>query len=384
MRRLSQTQIRAFQTCPMKWKLSYVDRRKEPPSPPLTFGSAVHSGLEVFYRDRISGPAPLDEVLRAFDDELDPDAYDTDEALRRARADGHVMLESWFRNHSADFQPAMAVELALNYSIDEIPMISILDRVDVTDGGGLRITDYKTGRFFLKDRAKESEQLTLYQIAADSNLDREVESLALVHVPSDTEWQVPRRSPEQVASVRRTVLETARAIEREQYEPRVGRQCAWCHVRPWCPAFADEYPENWSEQAEPGTPSTADAARLADALGEAQELKRENEERIRAVQDQLIAWFAATGQRAVAGSAFRVQASRTEKSALACSDEELRAILEPVGLWESVLAPSFHLKTKLLANPVLPPDVQGALADRSEVRVSWRLTPQRLSSPDEE
>ncbi|MGW8282557.1 MAG: RecB family exonuclease, partial [Gemmatimonadota bacterium] len=237
------------------------------------------------------------------------------------------MLESWCRKHSADFQPAMAVELALHFSIEEVPMISILDRVDVTDGGGLRITDYKTGRFFLKDKAKESEQLTLYQIAAESNLEREVESLALVHVPSDTEWRVPRRSPEEVESVRRTVLETARAIEREQYEPRVGRHCTWCGVKPWCPAFADEYPDNWSGPAEPGVPSAADAARLADALGEAQDLKKETEERIRSLQEQLISWFNATGQRAVAGSAFRVQASRTEKAALACSDEELREML---------------------------------------------------------
>ncbi|MGW8283077.1 MAG: hypothetical protein ACWGON_07230, partial [Gemmatimonadota bacterium] len=87
---------------------------------------------------------------------------------------------------------------------------------------------------------------------------------------------------------------------------------------------------------------------------------------------------------AVAGSAFRVQASRTEKAGLACSDEELREMLEPFGLWETVLAPSFHLKTKLLANPAVPTDIRGALEDRSEVRVSWRLTPRRLSSQDEE
>ncbi len=168
MRRLSQTQIRTFQTCPMKWKLSYIDRRKEPPAPPLTFGSAVHSGLETFYRNRIAEPAPLEEVLRAFDDELDPDAYDTAGALERARADGHAMLESWYRKHSLTFQPAMAVELALKFSIDDVPMISILDRVDVTDTGRLRITDYKTGKFFLKEKAQESEQLTLYQIAAEA------------------------------------------------------------------------------------------------------------------------------------------------------------------------------------------------------------------------
>ena len=245
MRRLSQTQISTFQACPQRWKLRYVDGLKEPPRPPLTFGSAVHSGLETFYRNRIAGPAPLENVLDSFDSELDRTAYDTAQDFERARADGHAMLQSWYSTHAADFRPALAVELALRYSIDDVPMISILDRVDVGDHGRMRITDYKTGKFFLRDKAQESQQLTLYQIAAEEKLEREVESLSLVHVPSDTEWRVPRRSIAEVDSVRRLVLDTAQAIEDQAFEPRPGGQCVWCHVKPWCPAFADQYPEYW-------------------------------------------------------------------------------------------------------------------------------------------
>jgi putative RecB family exonuclease len=383
MRRLSQTQIRTYQACPQKWKQRYIDGRKEPPSPPLTFGSAVHAGLETLYLNRTAGPAPLDEVLAAFDAELDPTAYESTQQFEQARADGHAMLESWYGKHAREFRPALAVELALRFSIGEVPMISILDRVDVADDGRVRITDYKTGKFFLRDKAQESEQLTLYQIAAEEKLEREVESLSLVHVPSDTEWSVPRRSPTEVESVRRLALDTAEAIERQQFEPRPGRHCDWCHVKPWCPAFADEYPENWPEQIDSLAPSPADAAELADALGEAQAAKKEAEERIRTVQEQLISWFEATGQRAVAGSRFRVQASRTEKTALTCSDDELRALLEPAGLWEGILAPAYHLKTKLLARPELPPEIRGALGERCEARVSWRLTPRNLATGDE-
>ncbi len=61
MRRLSQTQIRTYQACPQRWKQRYIDGRKEPPSPPLTLGSAVHAGLEALYLKRTAGPAPLHE-----------------------------------------------------------------------------------------------------------------------------------------------------------------------------------------------------------------------------------------------------------------------------------------------------------------------------------
>ena len=101
------------------------------------------------------------------------------------------------------------------------------------------------------------------------------------------------------------------------------------------------------------------------------------------MQEQLISWFEATGQRAVAGSSFRVQASRTEKTALTCSDDELRALLEPAGLWGEILAPAYHLKTKLLDRPELPLEIRGALDERSEARVSWRLTPRSLPTDDE-
>lgn len=383
MRRLSQTQISTFQACPQRWKLRYVDGLKEPPSPPLTFGSAVHSGLETFYRNRIAGPAPLEDVLDSFDSELDRTAYDTAQDFERARADGHAMLQSWCSTHAADFQPALAVELALRYSIDDIPMISILDRVDVGDDGRMRITDYKTGKFFLRDKAQESQQLTLYQIAAEEKLEREVESLSLVHVPSDTEWRVSRRSAAEVDSVRRLVLDTAQAIEDQAFEPRPGRQCGWCHVKPWCPAFSDQYPEYWPQQLDSLNSSPAEIAELADGLGQAQQTKKEAEERIRALQEKLIAWFEASGQRSAAGSSFRVQASRSEKTALTCSDDELRALLEPAGLWEDVLAPAYHLKARLLHRPELPGEIRRALDEHSESRVSWRLIPRSLGSGDE-
>lgn len=383
MRRLSQTQISTFQACPQRWKQRYVDGRKEPPSPPLTFGSAVHSGLETMYRNRVAGPAPLDAMIASFDAELDPVAYGSPDEFERARADGHAMLKSWYGTHAPDFQPALAVELALLYSIDDVPMISILDRVDAGEGGRVRVADYKTGKFFLRDKAQESQQLTLYQIAAEQKLEREVESLSLVHVPSDTEWQVSRRSPAEVEAVRRVVRETARAIENQHYEPRPGRQCDWCHVKPWCPAFADRYPENWPEQIDSLMLSREEIAELADALGEAVATKREAEERIRTVQQQLIPWFEATGQRAVDGSSFRVQASRSEKTALTCDDDELRALLEPEGLWAEVLAPSHHRKAKLLQRSELPPTIRRALEERSEARVSWRLTPRGLDSSDQ-
>ncbi len=327
MRRLSQTQIRTWRTCPEKWKQIYLDGRKEPPAPPLTFGSAIHAGLETYYRNRFAAPAPPDEVLASFDDVLDREAYDSDEAFERARGDGHAMLRAWHERHAPEFTPAMAVELALRYEIDDVPMISILDRVDLAPSGELRITDYKTGRFFLRDAALASQQLTLYQIAAEDRLESTVGSLSLVHVPSDTEWEVPRRTPAEIDEVRRVVIETANQIDRAAFEPRPGRHCDWCHVRPWCPAFADEYPENWAEQQDITLLSSAEVEGLADELGQALKRKKETDREIAELRERLTGWFELTGKRAVSGSEFRIRASRSERA-----DDSVSWRLTPVAL----------------------------------------------------
>ena len=371
MRRLSQTAIRTYRTCPQQWKQIYVDGRKVPPAPPLTLGSAVHTGLETFYRKRVSGPAPLTEVLAGFEDELDPAAFDDPTGLETARAEGRAMLERYYARHAPDFRPALDVELALKYDVDGVPMISILDHVEKTGDDRLRIRDYKTGRFFGPEEAESSDQLTLYQIAAEDRLGLEVEALSLYHGPSLTEWTGPRRTEAEVDAVRALVTGTAAAIERRAFEPRPGRHCSWCHAKPWCPAFADQFPENWAQEPAPPAPGHTEAAAFADALGEVRELRKELDGQARDLQDRLVAYFEATGERAVAGERYRVTASVGER--FQCEDEALRSILEPAGLWNLVLAPAWHLKARVVDDPAVPASLRDEIERAGERRPSWTL-----------
>ena len=46
MTRLSFTKLSRYETCPLSYKLHYLDRLKSEPGVPLLFGSAVHAVLE--------------------------------------------------------------------------------------------------------------------------------------------------------------------------------------------------------------------------------------------------------------------------------------------------------------------------------------------------
>ena len=52
---VSPTRLNTWLSCPLKFKLRYVEGIKEPTSPSLFLGKRVHDGLEFFYRHRQDG-----------------------------------------------------------------------------------------------------------------------------------------------------------------------------------------------------------------------------------------------------------------------------------------------------------------------------------------
>jgi len=375
MRRLSASSLKTYRRCPQQWKLKYVDRLPEEDRPFFNLGRAVHAALETFYRGRVAGPPPLDEVLGAFEDAFDPDAYPDREERERRRADGLAMVEAYYREHAGGFQPALAVEKHLAFEVEGVSFVGYVDRIDKLDAERIGIVDYKTGGSFDLDRVRSEPQLTLYQLGAEQKYGLEVGRLALYHVPSQTPFEVERHGPEQVERVRGMVREAARGIERGDFEPSPGHHCRWCDFRPFCPAFADEFPEHWLQEPAPPAPSHAEAAALADRYGALKAERKALGEEMDGVRARLEAFFEATGERAVSGAAYRVKASRREGWRIE-DDAALRELLEPAGLWGKVLATGvdWRAKAALPEDDDLPEDLREAVRRLAERRVSWRLT----------
>ncbi len=302
MRRLSSSSLKMYRRCPQQWKLKYIDRLPEAPKPFFNLGTAVHSALEAFYRGRVAGPPPLDEVLAAFREAFDPDAYPTEEETERRRADGLAMTRAFYEKHAAGFRPALAVEKHLFFEVEGVAFTGYVDRIDKLGEARIGIVDYKTGGSFDLDRVKTEPQLTLYQLGTEQKLGMEVGRLALYHVPSQTAFQVERHGEEQVERVRGMVREAARGIEAGAFEPRPGHHCRWCDFQPFCPAFADEYPENWLQEPTPPAPTHAEAGALADRYGKLKAREKELSRELAEVRERLEAFFEATGERAASGS----------------------------------------------------------------------------------
>ena len=63
---VSPSRLTCWLTCPLKWRLRYLDRIQTPTTPSLFVGSATHGALEIYYRHRHLGITlePADVVRR--------------------------------------------------------------------------------------------------------------------------------------------------------------------------------------------------------------------------------------------------------------------------------------------------------------------------------
>lgn len=80
---LSVSSLETYTRCPQQWKRRYIDKVRDPASPPMVLGSTVGAALAEFFRQKMDGTVmTADEVCDTFGDELalkcDADEIDWD------------------------------------------------------------------------------------------------------------------------------------------------------------------------------------------------------------------------------------------------------------------------------------------------------------------
>lgn len=179
-RHISASQMEMFAKCPESWRRRYIEREIIPPKLAMLKGSAVHSGAEHNFRQKIDSHEDLptteiiDAAVSAYEDKLKHDGYQLgkDESeqtvgetkdLVALMAAGHAMQQA------PDYQPA---EVEKQFRL-ELPAIShdLVGVIDLVTTSG-DVVDFKTsGRSMSPADAEVSTQLTVY--AASKNPDGE-------------------------------------------------------------------------------------------------------------------------------------------------------------------------------------------------------------------
>jgi len=375
MRPLSYTQISRYQSCPLWYKLQYIDGLKPKDKWYFSFGSTIHSCAEYFFKVRVPPPPSLEELLEFYELNWLSEGYESAEEEARYRAYGREILAKFWEIHRSDFRMPVAVEKMFYIDIDGVKLRGYIDRVDRLDSGGLSIIDYKTDKeLFTIDDLETNLQLTLYQLAAQETWHLPVDRLTLYHMRSNTPCSCGPRGEVQLDQARHLVLEIAENIAERRFPATENRYCP-CDFPEHCPYYRQKYVEIVAEARETGIWREMGGAveHYVSLQGQIKELESQLEE----IKQAIIDFCQAEGLNRVYGKEHAITYKLVEKTGF--SEDEVRALLEPEGLWQRVLSLDLSRLKQIATDEGVAKDIRHKLeALRQVISTSPRLWVRRL------
>jgi len=362
MKPLSYTQISLYQSCPLCYKLQYIDGLKPKDKGYFSFGTTMHECAEYFFKVKVPPPPSLDELLQFYEQDWHSEGYESAEEEANYKAYGREMLAKFWEIQSSDFKMPIAVEWMFNIDIEGVKLRGFIDRVDKLDSGGLSIVDYKTDKeLFTKGDLEKNLQLTLYQLAVEQSWYLPVERLTLYHFRSNTPCSCQPRDEAQLEEARSLVLAVAEGIEEERFPAIEGGRCP-CDFSEHCPYYRQKLVPEPEETDILGGMAVAEAIERYVSL---QSQIKEQQLQFDEIKQMIIDFCQAEGLNRVYGREHAITYKLVERAGF--SEDEVRALLEPEGLWERVLSLDQSRLRQLVADEAVVRDIRHKLEALKQV-----------------
>ena len=247
---LSWSAISTYLKCPLRYQFHYCDQLPEEfVSSNLIFGSAIHSALEMFFRELLSGQRSLgiDELLATYHEawiqtDLSEVQFGKDEDVASLGRLAERMLQAFL--NSALSRPAGSI-----IGIEEefqAPLIAdcpdLYARLDlmVESEDALQVTDFKTARSrWSSAEANASEgQLLIYHELVQRFTDKPIR-LRFAIITKSKEPSVELRTidpdPQRIARMRRLIQNVWTGIQSGNFYPvPSAMNCPACGYRDRC------------------------------------------------------------------------------------------------------------------------------------------------------
>jgi superfamily I DNA/RNA helicase/RecB family exonuclease len=235
--KLSASAVQTYETCPLQFKLEREWKIPGEVPAAMQYGGVIHRVLLAFYNSvRAQRTMADDEVMQLFRDELAAAGIQDHYQHDLYQAQGILQLKDFlaaFRHAPAS--NVLHTEEYFDVKVGDVKVVGRIDRIDEATGGGVVITDYKTGKAQSQEDSDESLQLSIYALAAREKWGYRADHLVLYNLEGNSAV-VTRRNDFQLVQVRSRVSEVAENIAAGKFEPKPGFYCRFCAYRNLCPA----------------------------------------------------------------------------------------------------------------------------------------------------
>lgn len=245
----SHSQLSTYETCPQKYKLSYIDKIEvETEGIEAFMGSRVHEVLEKLYRDlKVTKLNTLEELLSFYHQNWEKNWNDLIQIVRKNYSTqeyiqlGEKCIADYYKRYCPfDHGKTLGLEEYVYFPLEQENGYFIrgfIDRLTLVNGSILEIHDYKTSnRLPPEEDVRSDRQLALYQMGVAEKW-QGIDEVRLIwhYLTFDTEIR-SSRTPEELHQLRQATLELIGRIEADrQFLPKEGPLCDWCDYQGFCP-----------------------------------------------------------------------------------------------------------------------------------------------------
>lgn len=252
---LSPSRASDFKTCPLKFRFRVIDKLPEPPSMAALRGTIVHSVLERLFdfppaaRDDSTAQGLLYSMWERHIEKSPQDAqlFSTESERTQWLESARPLITQYFSLENPSYLEPAGREQFINATLPSgLAIRGIIDRLDRSPTGQLRVIDYKTG----KSPAPRYQDGALFQMRfyatalfySQNVLPARTQLLYLKDGRTLTYDPVPADVDSTTAEIESIWSGIRGAIE-TGFEPRTGPLCNWCHFKEICPAYGGSAPE---------------------------------------------------------------------------------------------------------------------------------------------
>ena len=258
-KRYSYSKISLFNSCPLKYKFIYIDKKfKKDESIEAFLGKAIHKTLEWIYKEKLDKNREyysLDHVINIFKENWH-DSWHSNvrkfKYIQHKKSDyftnGINSLVKYYQKFGPYIsQKVYRVEEEFEFQLNEYRFRAIIDRIDKEDDTKIHIIDYKTGKNMITEKQLQNDlQMGIYLFAARDRYP-DIKEIKLSHYYISLDQEVSIDSSElKNSSFADNLIENIKSIEKTEnkgdFPPEESKLCNWCYYWNECSLKSNNHP----------------------------------------------------------------------------------------------------------------------------------------------